>query len=133
MPRENLLTSAKLFLKWLNKILPASFQFPRDTLMFLLQQSMFVINIMKSFQQTVHEIKLLGLQINFLDMTFTLQQEKVVGLIIFCPEFLQNKSESFWELTNLIGNLCSTTEAVLSAFTFKYRHRQWSQDALTSL
>ena len=47
----------------------------QHTLIFLLQHLGFVVNAKKSILSAVQEIEFLGLQINSLTMTFTLQEE----------------------------------------------------------
>ena len=48
-----------------------------------------MINVKKSIFSSVLEMKFWGLQINFLNMTFTLPEDKVLKLVGQCVEVLQ--------------------------------------------
>ena len=49
----------------------------RDTVIFLFQYLGFVINLKKSVMEPVQTIEYLGLVINFIQITFSLAEEKV--------------------------------------------------------
>ena len=49
----------------------------RDTVIFLFQYLVFVINLKKSVMEPVQTIEYLGLVINFIQITFSLAEEKV--------------------------------------------------------
>ena len=85
----------------------------QETLIFLLQHLGFVINQKKSLLTPVQKIEFLGMEINSVTMTLTLPQEKVNKLLQQCQEVLENPMISLWNLSSLIGSLCSTAQAVL--------------------
>ena len=87
----------------------------RDTLLFLLQHLGFVINQTKSQLTPVQKIEFLGMEINSLDMTLNLPQQKVNSLIKQCQVVQENPRITVWRLSSLIGTLSSTAQAVLPA------------------
>ena len=87
----------------------------RDTLLFLLQHLGFVINQTKSQLTPVQKIEFLGMEINSLDMTLNLPQQKVNSLIKQCQVVTENPRITVWRLSSLIGTLSSTAQAVLPA------------------
>ena len=87
----------------------------RDTLLFLLQHLGFVINQTKSQLTPVQKIEFLGMEINSLDMTLNLPQQKVNSLIKQCQVVKENPRITVWRLSSLIGTLSSTAQAVLPA------------------
>ena len=74
----------------------------RDTLIFLLQNLGFVINIGKSALMPVQEIEFLGLVINSVDMTLTLPEEKVTKLISQCQEVVEKPQITLWKLRSFL-------------------------------
>ena len=87
----------------------------RDTLIYLLQNLGFLINIKKSVLQPCQTIQFLGTEINSIDMAITLPQEKKDQKVKRCQDLLRKSSVSIRELTQLIGRLASTAIAVLPA------------------
>ena len=87
----------------------------RDTLIYLLQNLGFLINIKISVLQTCQTIQFLGKEINSIDITVTLPQEKKDWIVKQCQDLLTKSSVSIRELTQLIGMLASTAIAVLPA------------------
>ena len=53
----------------------------RDTLIFLLQNFGFVINLTKSILHSVKQLEFLGLQINTEETTLSLSEEKMTHII----------------------------------------------------
>ena len=97
----------------------------RETLIFLLQHLGFVINQKKSLLTPVQKIEFLGMEINSVTMTLTLPQEKVNKLLQQCQGVLENPMISLWNLSSLIGSLCSTAQAVLpSQLQVRYLQQQ---------
>ena len=98
----------------------------RDTLIYLLQNLGFLINIKKSVLQPCQTIQFLGMEINSIDMNVTLPQEKKDQIVKQCQDLLRKSSVSLQELTQLIGRLASTAIAVLPA-PLQYRAMQRQQ------
>ena len=67
----------------------------RDTLIFLLQNLDYVINLKKSILQPVKQLEFLGLQINTKEMTLSLSEEKMVHNIQQCQNF---SVKFYWEI-----------------------------------
>ena len=57
----------------------------------------------------------IGLEIDSVRMTLTLSQEKVKKLRLKCQKLISNPRTTLWEVTSLLGSLCSTAQAVLPA------------------
>ena len=74
----------------------------RGTLIYLLQNLGFLINIKKSVLQPCQTIQFLGMEINSIDMTVTLPQEKKDQIVKQCQDLLRKSSVSIRELTQLI-------------------------------
>ena len=87
----------------------------RDTLIDLLQNLGFLINIKKSVLHQCQTILFLGMEINSEDLTITLPQEKKDQIVKQCRDLLWKSSVSIRELTELIGGLASTAIAILPA------------------
>ena len=87
----------------------------RDTLIVLLQSLGFVINLQKSVLVPLQKIEFLGLEIDSVRMALTLPQEKVKKLRLKCQKLISNPRTTLWEMTSLLGSLCSTAQAVLPA------------------
>ena len=85
----------------------------RDTLIFLLQSLGFVINLQKSVLVPLQKIEFLGLEIDSVRMTLTLPQEKVKKLRLKCQKLISKPWTTLWEVTSLLGSICSTAQAVL--------------------
>ena len=98
----------------------------RDTLIDLLQNLGFLINIKKSVLHQCQTILFLGMEINSEDLTITLPQEKKDQIVKQCRDLLWKSSVSIRELTELIGGLASTAIAILPA-PLQYRAMQRQQ------
>ena len=85
----------------------------RDTLIFLLQQLGFIINLKKSVLLATQKLEFLGLEIDSVNMTLTLPMGKVKSLTQKCRNLMENSKPTLWEITNLIGSLCSTPQTVI--------------------
>jgi len=92
---------------------PTELYLARDTMIYLLQNLGFLINIKKSQFQATQKIQFLGVEINSLNMSLSLPQEKVSKIIKQCQEILKKEFVSLRELTSLIGRLTSSAIAVL--------------------
>jgi len=75
----------------------------------------FVINLKKSVLVPSPKLEFLGLEIDSVRLTLTLPQEKVEKLKLKCQKLFSNPRTTLWEVTSLIGSLCSTARAVLPA------------------
>ena len=98
----------------------------RNTLIYLLHNLGFLINIKKYVLESCQTIQFLGMEINSIDMTITLPQEKKDQIEKQCQDFLRRSSVSIRELTQLNGRLASTAIAVLPA-SLQYRAMQHQQ------
>ena len=85
----------------------------KETLIFLLQNLGFVINLKKSQLKPVKEIEFLGLVINSVNMTLALPQEKVLDIQNKCAQLIASPKTTIMELTKLLGKLSFTAQAVL--------------------
>ena len=84
----------------------------KGTLIFLLQNLGFVINLKKSILQPVKQLEFLRLQINTEEMTLSLSEEKLTIIIQQCQVYSQPRT-SVLSLTKLNGLLLSTVQAIL--------------------
>jgi len=98
----------------------------RDTLIYVLQMLGFVINIKKSVLEPLQKIDFLGVEIDSVDMTTSLPQEKVELIRKHCQDIMGKENVSIRELTSLVGRLSSTAIAVLPA-PLQYRYLQRNQ------
>ena len=78
----------------------------RDTLTFPLESLGFVINLQKSALVPLKKIEFLGLEIDLVRMTLTLQHGKKMRLKH--QKFISNLRTTLWEVISLVGSLCST-------------------------
>ena len=83
-------------------------------LIFLLTHLGFVINLKKSMLNPVQKIEFLGLEIDSVAMKLSLPQRKVEEIVQMSQNALNNKI-TLRELTQLIGKLTSTIQAILPA------------------
>ena len=100
----------------------------RDTLIYLLQGLGFLINIKKSVLEPTQFIEFLGIEINSLEMTLQLPQEKKNQIVTQCQGLLEKSNVTIRELTRLVGRLSSTAVAILPA-PLQYRAIQRQQIA----
>ena len=81
----------------------------KDTLIFLLQNLGFAINLQKSILHPVKQLGFLGLQKSTEEMTLSLSKEKLTHIIQQYPEVYSQPRTSA-----LIGLLSSTVQAILT-------------------
>lgn len=98
----------------------------RDTLIFLLQNLGFLINLKKSEFQPTQHIQFLGVEIDSVSMIVSLPQEKVQKIVCQCQQMLVKSETTLRELYSLVGRLSSTAIAVLPA-PLQYRALQRQQ------
>ena len=96
----------------------------RDTVIFLFLG--LVINFKKSVMEPVQTIEYLGLVINSIQMTLSLTEEKVKGILQECSIIFSMKEITVLQLTQLVGLLSSTIQAVLPA-QIQFRYLQLQQ------
>ena len=100
----------------------------RDTVIFLLQQLGFVLNLKKSVLTPTRRIEFLGVTVDSLIMTLSLPEKKLSKFQKQCQELLQETQVPILELTKEIGLLSSTTQPVLPAqINFRYLLQQQIQ------
>ena len=87
----------------------------RDTVIFLLQELGFVLNLKKSVLTPTQRIEFLSVTVDSLIMTMSLPEKKVSKVQRQSLELLQKTQVLILELTKLIGLLSSTIQAVLRA------------------
>ena len=87
----------------------------RDTVIFLLQHLGFVLNVEKSILNPVQEIEFLGVRINSLKMCLSFPKEKVLKIQSQCQDVHAKGQVTVHKLTELLGLLASTIQAVLPA------------------
>ena len=87
----------------------------RYTVIFLLQHLGFAVNLKISVMEPVQAIEYLGLVINSIRMTLSLTEEKVKGISQKCKIIFSVKETTVLQLTQLVGLLSSTIQAVLPA------------------
>ena len=87
----------------------------RDSLIFLLQQLRFLINVKNSILTLTSISEILGIEIDSLKITFNLSQDKVKRLHPQCRDFLKKNIFIVWELSKMIDKITSTTVSVLPA------------------
>ena len=102
----------------------------KETLIFLLQNLVFVINFKKSELTPVKEIEFLGLMINSVNMTSAIPQEKVLDIQNKHMQLTASKS-IIMELTKLLlGKLSLTAQAVLPG---RIQHRYLQQQQIQAV
>ena len=95
----------------------------KETLIFLLQNLSFVINLKNSQLTPVKETDFLGLVINSAKATLALRQEKVLDIQNKCMQLIAPPKTTIMELTKLLGKLSFTAHAVLPG-RIQYRYLQ---------
>ena len=103
----------------------------RDTVIFLLQQLGFLLNLEKSVLTYTQRIEFLVVTVDSLTMTLSQPEKKVSKVQKQCLEFLQKTQVSILDnigLFRLIGLLSSTIQAVLlGQINFRYLQQQQIQ------
>ena len=89
--------------------------FHRDTVIYLLQNLGFVLNLKKSVLEPSQKIEFLGMFLDSMKMEITLPQEKLVKLMPQCKRVAECKEITIMDLTKLIGKLGSIAQAILPA------------------
>ena len=89
--------------------------FHRDTVIYLLQNLVFVLNLKKSVLESSQKIEFLGMIIDSIKMEVSLPQEKLVKVMSQCEQVAGSKEITIMDLTKLIGKLGSTGQAILPA------------------
>ena len=85
----------------------------RDSVIFLLQNLGFVVNLKKCVLDPVQEKEFLVLIVNSQTLTFSLPEEKIGKIKDQCLSLYKASDVSLLDLTKLIGTLYSTIEAEL--------------------
>ena len=98
----------------------------RDTLIFILQQLGFLINIKKSYLEPTSTFEFLGVIVDSGEMTLGLPKGKLLKVQNNCQEILEKGKVTVRELSKLIGRLPSIAIAVLPA-PLHYRNLQHQQ------
>ena len=93
------------------------------TARYLLENLGFVINLEKSCFQPTQQLEFLGLVVNTLDMTLLLPDCKVEAIKSHCSKMLLHHEVSVRELSQLIGKLTASIQAIFPA-PLHYRHLQ---------
>ncbi|XP_057296294.1 uncharacterized protein LOC130625258 [Hydractinia symbiolongicarpus] len=97
----------------------------RDTLIFLLQNLGFLINLKKSVLEATQKIEFLGMSVDSVTMSLYLTREKVTKIQTQCLSLYKTREATILELTQLIGVLSSTIQAVLPArLEFRFLQQQ---------
>ena len=73
----------------------------RDSLIFLLQQLGFIINLKKSVLLATQKLEFLELEIDSVNMTLTLSMEKVKSFTQKCRNLKKNFQPTLWEITSI--------------------------------
>ena len=87
----------------------------RDTVIFLLQCLGFVINWAKSQLELTQSIEYLGFLVNSVLMTLALPEQKVENILRKCHSVLKSRSLSICQISELVGMLTASIQAVLPA------------------
>jgi len=85
----------------------------RDTVLFLLMVLGFVVNWRKSILIPTQTIDYLGFSVNSINMTLSLPRDRLVKISSKCTEILTSQRLKVRNLSELIGQLTATGEAVL--------------------
>ena len=93
------------------------------TAQYLLEHLGFVINLEKSCFQPTQQLEFLGFVVNALDMTLLLPDCKVEAIKSRCSNLLLHYEVSVRKLSQLIGRLTASIQAVFPA-PLHYRHLQ---------
>ena len=93
------------------------------TAQYLLENLGFVINHEKSCFQPTQQLEFLGFVVNTLDMTLLLPDCKVEAIKSHCSKMLLHHEVSVRELSQLIGKLTASIQAIFPA-PLHYRHLQ---------
>ena len=89
--------------------------FHRDTVIYLLHNLGFALNLKKSVLEPSQKIEFSGMIIDSIKMEISLPQEKLVKLMSQCKQVAGSKEITVMDLTKLTRKLGSTTQAILPA------------------
>ena len=89
--------------------------FHRDTVIYLLQNLVFVLNLKNSVLESSQKIEFLGMIIDSIKMEVSLPQEKLVKVMSQCEQVAGSKEITIMDLKKLIGKLGSTVQVILPA------------------
>ena len=89
--------------------------FHQDTVIYLLQNLVFVLNLKKSVLESSQKIEFLGMIIDSIKMEVSLPQEKLVKVMSQCEQVAGSKEITIMDLTKLIGKLGSTVQVIRPA------------------
>ena len=89
--------------------------FHSDTVIYLLQNLGFVLNLRKSVLEPSRKIEFLGMVLDSLKMEISLPEEKLVKLMSQFEQEVESKDITIMDLTKLIGKLGSTAQEILPA------------------
>ena len=95
----------------------------------LLETLGFTVNMEKSILFPSQEMEFLGVLVNFVHMSFSLPDRKVVNLQKECRRLLSSKTASQWDLAHLIGKMIAAKAAVFQA-PLHYRALQHQKNSL---
>ena len=84
----------------------------QDTVIYLLQNLGFIVNVKKSILPPCQEIEFLGMEIDSVKMTLSLTPEKVQKVVKTSQDLLKSHSATLLELTRVAGLLSSTIQAM---------------------
>ena len=106
-------------------------QMYHDTVILLLQELGFVINLKKSVMTPSLEMEFLGLAIKSKEMTISLPEEKLQKVKFQYLHLYQSPQVSILQLTKVLGDLTSTIQAALSArINSRFLQQQQIQSSL---
>ena len=91
---------------------------------YLLENLGFVINLEKSVFVPTQQLEFLGFVINTIDMTLLLPRDKVTAIKALWKRLLEQQQVSVGELSQLIGKLTASIQAVFPA-PLHYRNLQY--------
>ena len=89
--------------------------FHRDTVIYLLHNLGFVLNLKKSVLEPSQKTEFLGMVIDSMKMEISLPHKKLVKLMSQCKQLAESKEITIMDLTKLIGKMGSTAQAILPA------------------
>ena len=97
----------------------------RDTVIYLLRNLGYVINLKKSLLHPTQRIEFLGMIIGLVEMTVSMSQEKVEPISKRFQDILSMQEVSIKDLAKVLETLSSTTLAILPAPMYmRYLQRQ---------
>jgi len=98
----------------------------RDTVIFLLQNLGFVINIKKSAFEPTQKIEFLGMMVDSRNLNISLPKEKVNQITSQCQTMIKSREVPLMDLTKLLGRMNATYQALLPG-RIQQRYLQYQQ------